>query len=221
MTVNRTEARAYLGGFGDTAAMPCPSYGLSRDTCVRGKHLRKIQGTVCATCYAGKGNYHRPQVHAANQRRLERLLYSSRFVDMFVVALEGEPYFRFFDTGDIPNLTCLERVMDVVSQCRWCRFWIPTREFGTVNAYLATHGSFPDNVNVRISADYVDRLPDPGQVPVGCTFSTVASLKNPNGLPDAHLCLPTFDGEFCEKCAEAGCRACWDRGVPHVCYRQH
>lgn len=218
---SKAEARAYLGGFSDTAKMPCPSYGLSRDTCMRGKELRKLKGTVCASCYAAKGNYSWHQVREANQRRLERLLYSCQFVDMFTVALEGEPFFRFFDTGDIPNLSCLERVMDVAERCNWCRFWIPTREYATVSQYLTIHGRLPENVNVRISADYIDRLPEPQHVPDGCTFSTVATLKHPEGLPGAHCCTPTFEHEFCESCSDAGCRACWDRNVPHVCYRQH
>jgi hypothetical protein len=111
--------------------------------------------------------------------------------------------------------------MAVVERCPWCRFWLPTREYETVNAYLAKHAGFPENVNVRISADYLDQMPDPLHVPEGCTFSTVVTLKNPNGLPGAHRCMPTFEDRVCEKCVEAGCRACWDRNVQHICYKRH
>ncbi len=218
---SKKDARSYLGGFGDTSVMPCPSFSIPRDQCPRGRKLRTQAGTVCAACYAGKGNYGRPKVREAQMRRLERLQFSSKFVDMFELALEDEPFFRFFDCGDIPSLWCLDRVIAVVERCPWCRFWLPTREFETVKAYLAQHGGFPENVNVRISADYLDRLPEPEHVPTGCTFSTVVTLKNPNGLPGAHRCMPTFEGQVCEKCEEAGCRACWDSKVPHVCYLRH
>lgn len=219
--ISKKNAVAYLGGFGDPSAMPCPSFGISRDYCPRGKVLRTQKGAICASCYARKGNYCRPQVRDAQQRRVERLFFSSKFVDMFEMALERERFFRFFDSGDIPNLWCLERIMAVVARCPWCRFWIPTREYATVTKYLAVHGGFPKNVNVRVSADYLDRLPDPGHVPTGCTFSTVVTLKNPSGLSGAHLCMPTFEDRVCEKCEEAGCRACWDRNVQHVCYKRH
>ena len=217
--ISSKEAEVYLGGFGDPSAMPCPSFSIPREYCPRGKVLRTQPGTICSVCYGGRGNYFWPSVKAAQQRRAERLMFSSRFVEMFVIALKRMTFFRFFDCGDIPNLCCLERIMAVAKQCPWCRFWIPTREFNTVGAYVDAHGGFPENVNVRISADYLDKMPE--CVPNGCTFSTVVTLKNPDGFPGAHRCLPTFEDRVCEKCEEAGCRACWDRNVPHVCYKRH
>ena len=54
------EALKIVGGITKTnKKMPGYAYGLPAAVCKTGSKLRKIKGSVCESCYAFKGNYHR------------------------------------------------------------------------------------------------------------------------------------------------------------------
>ena len=52
-----TEAKKITGSLTRTSKMPGLSYSLPAWECKTGSKLRKIKGSVCASCYALKGNY--------------------------------------------------------------------------------------------------------------------------------------------------------------------
>ena len=54
-----TEAKKITGSLTRTSKMPGLSYSLPAWECKTGSKLRKIKGSVCASCYALKGNYTR------------------------------------------------------------------------------------------------------------------------------------------------------------------
>ena len=53
------EAKKITDSFTKTTKMPGLSYSLPAWECKTGSRLRKITGSVCASCYALKGNYTR------------------------------------------------------------------------------------------------------------------------------------------------------------------
>ena len=68
------EAKQITGSLTRTSKMPGLSYSLPAWECKTGSKLRKIKGSVCASCYALKGNYTRYKaIKAAQYQRLEAL----------------------------------------------------------------------------------------------------------------------------------------------------
>ena len=69
------EAKQKTGSLTRTSKMPGLSYSLPAWECKTGSKLRKIKGSVCASCYALKGNYTRYKAIKAAQYVC--LLYTS------------------------------------------------------------------------------------------------------------------------------------------------
>src|SRR4029077_6001454 len=89
------------------------------------------------------------------------------------------------------------------------KFWLPTREYQTVEAYRRMGGRIPANLCIRYSAHLVDGFPP---VRYGLPTSGVHSGKTAIP-PAAHICpAPKQD----MKCGD--CRACWDPSVKIVSY---
>ena len=97
-----SEARAAVGGLSQTSKMPCKSWGISAKACKTGGKLAKVEGTVCHGCYALKGAYVWPVVEKAHAKRLDAI-YTAGWVDAMVTAINGDEYFRWFDSGDIQS----------------------------------------------------------------------------------------------------------------------
>ena len=53
------DAKEITGSLTRTSKMPGLSYSLPAWECKTGSKLRKVKGSVCASCYALKGNYTR------------------------------------------------------------------------------------------------------------------------------------------------------------------
>ena len=65
------EAKEITGSMTRTSKMPGLSYSLPAWECKTGAKLVKVPGSVCAGCYAMKGNYTRyPAIKAAQYKRL-------------------------------------------------------------------------------------------------------------------------------------------------------
>ena len=61
------EAKKITGSMTRTKKMPGLSYSLPAWECITGKKLRAVKGSVCAGCYALKGNYTRyPAIKAGS-----------------------------------------------------------------------------------------------------------------------------------------------------------
>ncbi len=215
--MNKQEATAITGGLTQTSKMPCLSFSTPTLACVTGYKLAQVPGTVCSDCYAQKGHYrmYANDIEPAQHARLDALLTQDAWTWAHAVKtlIGDDPYFRWFDSGDIPNQEALMRIMYVGFKTPKTRHWLVTREYSMVKHYLTEH-ELPVNVTVRLSAAYPDkpmRLEKSLQVP-GITVANVHLAKPPVG----HRCpAPTQGG----KCGP--CRACWDRDVPAVSYKQH
>jgi hypothetical protein len=199
------QAEGIAGSLGNPSKMPGYAYGIPATECKVGAQLAKIPGSVCANCYALKGRYMFPNVQDAQRRRFESL-YHPQWVEAIVFMLRKRKaeYFRWHDSGDLQGMTHLTNIVAVANQVPECKFWLPTRENALIAEYLRDVGDFPNNLVVRVSGAMVD-----GEAPVRfLNTSTVSSTKG--------TCPAPQQGNSC-----GDCRACWDRNVRNISYKEH
>jgi hypothetical protein len=212
--MNKAQAHQVHGGLTQTTKMPCQSYSLPTIACVTGFKMREIAGSICADCYADKGNYRKYAngIEPAQHARLVSIT-DDLWVDAMVVSIGADAYFRWHDSGDLQNIEHLEKIADVARATPNCMHWLPTREYGIVSAFTAQY-DVPDNLIIRLSAMFTDKpviVPKTLQGVKGVAVSNVHSVK-----PIGTACnAPKQNGE-CRTC-----RACWSRKVLAVSYSIH
>ena len=212
--MNKTQAYQVHGGLTQTTKMPCQSYSLPTIACITGFRMREIAGSICAMCYAEKGNYRKYQnnIEPVQHARLVSI-DDPLWADAMVVSIGADKYFRWHDSGDIQNIEHLEKIVDVAKRTPNCMHWLPTREYGIVSAFTAQF-DVPDNLIIRLSAMFTDRaviVPKTLQGVKGVAVSNVHSEKAIGTACNA----PKQNGE-CRTC-----RACWNRKVAAVSYSIH
>lgn len=206
------EALAVIGSLSEPSKMPCYSWSISATLCKTGSKLRKIEGSVCSKCYALKGRYTMfKSVKDSLQRRYEGYK-NPLWVQAMIAAIskqEQSGYFRWFDSGDLQDLGMLEKIVQIAKSLPNIKFWLPTREHHLVSRYVRKHGAFPENLTVRLSSFMLEGKP-PFEIARknGCVTSGVT--KN------SFTCPAPFQENKC-----LSCRACWDKNVVNVNYKQH
>ena len=108
----KKEARKITGGLSKPSKMPGPAYNLPAWHCQTGAKLRKIEGTPCFGCYAMKGRYRFSNVRAALERRLDSLDHP-QWVTAMVALIQGQPWFRWHDSGDVQSHEHLKNIFEV------------------------------------------------------------------------------------------------------------
>lgn len=198
-----------VGGLSDTSKMPGQSYGLPTAHCITGEKLAKIPNSICSKCYAKKGFY-LTFAHSVIPAQLRRLasLDDPQWVEAMTLALSRENWFRWFDSGDLQSLQMLHNIAEVARRTPHCRHWLATRERAFVSRYLK-ESVVPDNLCIRVSSTFAD-------VPVkpikGVHIGNVHHKLSPVG----QVCPAPQQNGKCETC-----RACWDKNVPAVSYKEH
>ena len=200
-----SEARCICGSLSTPSKMPGYSYSLPAEQCRLGSVLRHLPKAICAHCYALRGRYVFSVVRRAMQKRLESLSHP-QWVEAIssLIHRSGEKHFRWHDSGDLQSLQHLRNIVDVCEKLPSVKFWLPTREYQTVEAYRRMGGLIPSNLCIRYSAHVIDGLPP---IHYGLPVSIVSSdpSKAPTG---AYRCPAASRGNKCGRC-----RACWNRRV--------
>ena len=199
MKVN--EAKKITEGFTRTSKMPGLSYSLPAWECKTGSKLRLVKGSVCASCYALKGNYTRyPAIKAAQYRRLEAMK-SPLWVDAMVTVIKRQKWFRWHDAGDVQDLQHLNNIFKICKATPDTSHWLPTRE-----AWIKDHlASKPDNLVIRFSPPMVNQ-----RAPESWPNSSMVIDKG------FYTCPAPSQGGKC-----GSCRQCWDGDVKVVSYGKH
>ena len=198
------EAAAITGSMTRTSKMPGLSYSLPAWECKTGAKLRKIKNSVCAGCYALKGNYTRyPAIKAAQYVRLKAIT-GPLWVEAMVAQIKRQKFFRWHDAGDIQSMDHLNKIFEVCKLTPETRHWMPTREAQFLNQIKPE--AVPKNLIIRMSSHMIDQKP----VTFWPWTSTVTSKKEGASCP-----APKQGG----KCGS--CRSCWDRNTPNVEYGKH
>ena len=197
----KKEAKEITGGLSAPSKMPGPSYNLPATACVTGAKLVKVPGSVCHGCYALKGRYRFSNVRQALARRLESLKHP-RWVEAMTALIQGEPWFRWHDSGDLQSVQHLKQIFEVCNRTPETSHWLPTRErkFLPLN-----HDSIPKNLTIRFSSHMINQPPVKFWPWTSCVVDK-----------DYHTCPAQSQGNKC-----LTCRACWDRKVANVTYPKH
>ena len=178
------------------------------ETCPGSKGLNGELVPACQGCYATTGNYRFANVKKPREFNREDWKRDDWVSDM-VKALDSSRYFRWFDSGDMYDLSLANKILAVMKATPWCKHWLPTRMHKfikfqhTIDAMMSL-----DNVVVRFSSDSVT-----GQTIEGKTTSTIFSDTVPIGA----LECKAYEHEG--KCN--GCRACYDKDVKVIAYKAH
>lgn len=190
-----------------TSKLPCFSYGLPALECITGSKLRQIKNSTCSKCYAYKGMYVWPAVKKAQYDRLAHVKQDSWVSDMTETLLKKEKsgFFRWHDSGDLQSLSHFEKIIQVCINTPNIQHWLPTRERKIVESHK---GNIPQNLTIRLSSTMIDALQDSTKF----NTSTVHKTQIAFGF---ECNAPKQEG----KCMD--CRACWDKKVKNISYKQH
>ncbi len=197
----KKEAKEITGGLSAPSKMPGPAYNLPATQCITGAKLVKVPGSVCHGCYALKGRYRFSNVRQALARRLESLKHP-RWVEAMTALIQGEPWFRWHDSGDLQSSWHLKQIFEVCNRTPETSHWLPTREARILN--LMDPDIIPSNLIIRMSSHMIDQ----GPVTFWPWTSTVSTTTK--------TCPAKDQGNECKSC-----RACWDRSVSNVTYPKH
>ena len=210
--MNKKELLLNIGGISKTSKMPSNSWNLSAWHCNVGSKLAKIENSVCNGCYAMKGFYNMYKKGHIQRHNNKIDLYnkdSKRFEDSFITYLNKyeKNYFRWFDSGDIPNYEFLLSLVRICKNTPNIKHWIPTKEYSLIHRYLKKHKKFPKNMIVRVSAPMMDSNIK--------GFKYTSSVQKDKKLT-GHLCnAPKQDNQCLD------CRACWDPEIKNIVYKVH
>lgn len=198
------QAKVITAGVTQTSKMPCKSYSLPTLACKTGYEMAKIEGSICASCYATKGFYrmYEGKILPVQMARLESIL-DPLWCDSMVALIGKDAYFRWHDSGDVQSVEHLELIANVCDKTPNCLHWLPTREYSIIKQYIDKHGKLPDNLMVRLSAMYPDvpvKVPASLRGIANVTTSEVHHKKPANVTP---CNAPAQNGACLD------CRLCW------------
>ena len=200
----KKEARKITGGLSLPSKMPGPAYNLPATECITGAKLQAVPGSVCAGCYALKGRYRFSNVRMALARRLESLKHP-RWVEAMTALIQGEPWFRWHDSGDLQSAWHLKQIFEVCNRTPETSHWLPTREARFLK--LMDPDVVPKNLKIVLSDHMNDQRVPPSWWPYTSGVSTDHKQVT---------CPASSQGNKCRDC-----RKCWDRSVKRVIYGKH
>lgn len=200
-----------IGTLSKPSKMPCYSFSIPAKRCITGKKLRDVEGSICSKCYALKGRYVFPNVQDALETRF-RGMSDPQWIDKMVFMIgkrEKSGFFRWHDSGDLQSVAHLAAIVEIAKRLPNIRFWLPTREFSFVREFMDAH-AIPDNLTIRLSALMFDGHPPLGIAKLLGLTTSGASTGNDFSCPSSKQ-----EG----KCLD--CRACWDKSIQNINYKQH
>lgn len=219
MTLKAAQADAGKVSLGN-GKMPGSTYAISATRCKVGGKLAKVKDSTCSKCYALKLEKLRPSVHQgwlANYEKAVRLIETNpaQWVAACVFQINraymksGQPYHRWFDSGDLQSVAMLSAICDVAKATPSISHWLPTREAAIVKAYKAQGGTIPPNLVIRVSSVMVNDKPIAGH-------ANTSTVHRKGSTPIGHACPASTQGNNCGQC-----RACWQPNVSNISYPLH
>jgi len=222
------------GRLGEPTKMPGYAFGTSAFLCQRGSVLAQDPTTACGQCYARTAYYDtKDEVRIAHERRMAGLRHPEWVPAMITLILahttRADPYFRWHDSGDLQGLWHLKNIIAVCQTTSWVKHWLPTHEPHIVREYLQNGGTIPENLCLRISADFIGKPPAkiPGLegIPTHTTHRghgqtrLVQVSENPKDTFECRShtrAIKKGTAGFC-----GPCRACWTPSIPNIGFAIH
>lgn len=209
--------------------MPGPSWSIDAQRCITGSKLAEIPGTACSVCYARKGRFTIGPTLKANEKRLAAYYavpdWPQKMAQLVELSVSvGDPYFRWFSSGDLQSVDMLLDIMRVCWLTPGVRHWLPTEERGFVQEAQAIwqreHGApHPPNLVIRVSAPEIN-----GVIPADFPHTSVIVGPKSEHQWAARVKYHTNTRWHCpaslnEKYECGSCRACWAAEVETVVYK--
>lgn len=218
------QASDLVGGWSKPGKMPSPGYSIPASKCKTGSVLAHIEGSVCFGCYAadsaewvkrsGKnpylGRYKMANVKNALAKRYNSLMNPLWVpAQVYLIRRRALRFFRWHDSGDVQSISHLRNLVIIAEACPNTKFWLPCREYGIVDAYIAQYGDFPPNFRMRASA-HMHNEDAPKRFPYRSAVDTGKYNNN-----DAVECPAYKRNGMC-----GNCRACWST-IGTIVYPYH
>lgn len=199
-----------IGHLSKTHKMPCPSWSLSAFDC------SSVDPICLKICYARRHHYNFKVVKDALSKN-KMIYYNKNWVDsmvLYINEVKNLSYFRWFDSGDLPNIILFEKICEIAKRCPNTKFWLPTRAKDILLAYFEANNKVKlniliPNLIIRISAKDIGHNPD--YLLAEYLGVKVSSVDNTNGFQ-----CPSHKNEG--QCGS--CRVCWST-VKEVSYKLH
>ena len=200
--------------------MPGSSFAISAKHCNVGSKLATIKDSTCSRCYALKIQNMRPSVNQGWTSNLDKAVSlinhdPARWANFMAFQINkaaektGQPFHRWFDSGDLQSLAMLKAIVHVCEITPHVSHWLPTREAKLIKQYRAQYGAFPSNLVVRVSATMIGDSPILGH-------SHTSTVHRKGQEAKGHVCPASTQGNAC-----GTCRACWSHDVANVSYPLH
>jgi hypothetical protein len=224
-------AKAEAGNVGDrNSKMPGSSWAIPTTTCKIGSKLADVLGSVCHGCYAKKSERMYPSVRQGwgdNYLKATRMI--AEHPDRWAAAMafqvkhlatkSGEPWHRWFDSGDLQSVEMLAALVLVCKLTPDIRHWLPTREAGIVKQWRAAGGRVPSNLVIRLSSTMVGD--PPRNAPNTSTVHRHGEQHFGHECPSTSKKHRRLNKKNPGKPFCGPCRACWDSNVSNVSYPLH
>ena len=202
-----------IGTLSNPSKMPSYAWGISAKKCITGSKLAKIPGTICNKCYALKGHYAFRNVFDAHEMR-RKAIELPEWVDYMAELLtlkyknldKSRLYHRWFDSGDIQSYSHLMKIFEVGELTPHIKYWLATREYSIIDKI--DEKDVPKNLCLRVSAIKIDSQPP--------SFWKWTSGVHKDKKAIGRECPAYKQNGEC-----GSCRACWDRRVKQVSYKEH
>jgi hypothetical protein len=197
----------------NASKMPCKSWSLPAVVSCPGS--RNADGTLvpaCSGCYATRGRYKFGAVKALRIHNLDDWKHIG-WIPAMVKAIGKAKYFRWFDSGDIPEADLATKIYEVIKQTPNCEHWLPTRSYKIplIRYWLNLVACLP-NVTVRLSSDSVTGERIPGK------YTSTIIQREKDFIPSKGYALcRAFERKG--KCGS--CRACWSKDIHTIAYIAH
>ena len=202
-----------IGTLSNPSKMPSYAWGIPIEYCVTGSKLAKVKGTICNKCYALKGHYAFKNVFDAHEIR-RKAIEMNEWVDYMAELItqkykkldKSRLFHRWFDSGDLQSFSHMMKIFEVCELTPHIKYWLATREYKLVDKIKEE--DVPKNLCLRVSAIKVDSQPP--------SFWKWTSGVHKDKKPIGREC-PAYkqDGEC------GSCRACWNRNIKQVSYKEH
>ena len=200
--------------------MPGSTFAISAKVCKVGSKLAAVEGSVCSRCYALKLQKLRPSVDqgwTANYLKATGMIEANpegwakaaAFQIKRIAAKSGQPFHRWFDSGDLQSVDMLAAICRVAEMTPEISHWLPTREAKMVKDFKAAGGVVPANLVIRVSATMIGDKPLAG-------YANTSTVHRKGQAVDGHTCPASQQGNAC-----GDCRACWSPAVGNVSYPLH
>jgi hypothetical protein len=217
---------------GQPSKLPGHSWGISAQLCQRGSELDDNPNSPCSRCYARKNFYATWWPVRVAQRRRLLATHNPEWAAAMIRLIEHctsplEPYFRWFDSGDLQGAWMLKKIVDVCVGTPRIKHWLATHEPFMVQSYLEAAAAgvvpeLPDNLCLRISGDVMDL---PAKLPPGTEHLPTSTVHRFHGNPfvvEGIECKAYLKAKKAGAAGECGkCRACWDPRIGNISYPVH